>query len=211
MAAFAFRIPGISRTHRLKHMHRPSGVDAPEVIGQEMQIQEVAMKVFSALITLLTFSLLVGPAAAQAKLERLYVIECGERTAPDVAPWTPGVNVGKPVDFVDNCYLIKHGTDWMVWDTGLTDAIFNAPSSEPNAWKRNKSLAGELDKIGVKPSDIKYIAVSHTHPDHIGNVELFPQALLLVQKSEYDWPGTDGKPRFLPSHPVKTLEIGRVR
>ena len=35
-----------------------------------------------------------------------------------------GVNVGKPVDFVDSCYLIKHGTDWMVWDTGLTDAIF---------------------------------------------------------------------------------------
>ena len=146
------------------------------------------------------------PAAAQARLERLYVIDCGERTAPDVAPWTPGVNVGKPVDFVDTCYLIKHGTDWMVWDTGLPDAIFSAPSSDPNAWKRTKSLAGELDKIGVKPSDVKYVAVSHTHPDHIGNVELFPQALLLVQKAEYDWPGQDGKPRFLPSHPVKTLE-----
>ena len=168
--------------------------------------QEIAMKSYFVLTALLALPLLVGPASAQAKLERLYVIECGERTAPDVAPWTPGVNVGKPVDFVDNCYLIKHGTDWMVWDTGLTDAIFSAPSSDPNAWKRTKSLAGELDKVGVKPSDVKYVAVSHTHPDHIGNVELFPQALLLVQKAEYDWPDQDGKPRFLPSHPVKTLE-----
>jgi N-acyl homoserine lactone hydrolase len=40
----------------------------------------------------------------------------------------------------------------------------------------------------VKPADIKYLAVSHTHPDHIGNVELFPQAMLLVQKAEYEWP-----------------------
>src|SRR6516165_6987359 len=107
------------------------------------------MRLRFAIAALLALPLLVEPASAQAKLERLYAIESGERTAPDVAPWTPGVNVGKPVDFVDNCYLIKHGTDWMVWDTGLTDAIFSTPSSDPNAWKRTKSLAGELDKIGV--------------------------------------------------------------
>ena len=89
------------------------------------------------------------------------MIDCGERTTPVVAPWTPGVNVGKPVDFVDTCYLIKHGADWMVWDTGLPDAIFSAPSSDPNAWKRTKSLAGELDKLGVKRPDVKYVAVSH--------------------------------------------------
>ena len=169
--------------------------------------QQIAMKSYFVLTALLALPLLVGPAAAQAKLERLYVIECGERTAPDVAPWTPGVNVGKPVDFADNCYLIKHGTDWMVWDTGLTDAIFSAPSSDPNAWKRTKSLAGELDKVGVKPSDVKYVAVSHTHPDHIGNVELFPQALLLVQKAEYDWPGQDGKPRFCRRIPSRRSKV----
>src|SRR5207244_8758170 len=49
-------------------------------------------------------------------------------------------------------------------------------------------------------------AVSHTHPDHIGNVELFPQAMLLVQKAEYDWPGANNAPRFTPEHPVTTLE-----
>jgi N-acyl homoserine lactone hydrolase len=167
---------------------------------------EVAVQSRWMLATLCLLPLFAEPVIAQTKLERLYVIDCGERTAPDVAPWTPGVNVGRPVDFVDTCYLIKHGTDWMAWDTGLTDAIYAAPSADPNAWKRTKSLAGELEKIGVKPSDVKFVAVSHTHSDHIGNVELFPQALLLVQKAEYDWPGQDNKPRFLPSHPVKTLE-----
>ena len=117
-----------------------------------------------------------------------------------------GVNVGKPIDFVDTCYVIKHGNDWMVWDTGLPDAIFSTPSTDPSAWRRSNTLAGELDKIGVKPGDVKYLAVSHTHPDHIGNVELFPQAMLLVQQAEYDWPNQDGSPRFKPSHPVTKLQ-----
>jgi glyoxylase-like metal-dependent hydrolase (beta-lactamase superfamily II) len=59
-----------------------------------------------------------------------------------------------------------------------------------------------LETLEVKSGDIKYVAISHTHPDHIGNVELFPQAMLLVQKAEYDWPSADGTPRFKPSHPV---------
>ena len=69
----------------------------------------------------------------------------------------------------------------MVWDTGLTDAIFPTPSTNPSAWRRTSTLAGELAEIGIKSDDVKYLAVPHTHPDHIGNVELFPQVMLLVQ------------------------------
>ena len=53
------------------------------------------------------------------------------------------------------------------------------------------------------------MAISHTHPDHIGNVELFPQVMLYVQKAEYEWPGDDGAPRFKPDHPVTMLEGDR--
>ena len=120
------------------------------------------MKLLSIIAALLVLPSLAQSAAAQGTIERLYVIECGARTAPDVSPWRPGVNVGKPVDFVDTCYLIKHGNDWLVWDTGLPDAIFAAPSSDPGAWRRTKTLAGELDKIGIKPAVVKYLAISHT-------------------------------------------------
>ena len=67
------------------------------------------------------------------------------------------------------------------------------------------TLAAQLEAVGVKPAEIKYVAVSHTHPDHIGNVALFPQAMLLVQKAEYEWPSPFG-PRFKPEHPVTKLE-----
>ena len=64
-----------------------------------------------AIAALLVLPVLAQPAAAQAKTERLYIIECGLRTAPDVSLWTPGVNVRKPIGFVDTCYVIKHGND----------------------------------------------------------------------------------------------------
>jgi hypothetical protein len=56
-------------------------------------------------------------------VERLYILNCGEGIAGDISRWSPGVNVGKSMDFVDNCYLIKHAQGWMLWDTGLADAI----------------------------------------------------------------------------------------
>ncbi len=148
--------------------------------------------------------------APKSGVERLYVVDCGTSVGPDKSRWTPGVDVGKPLDMVGNCYLIRHAQGWMVWDTGVSDDVANMPDGRPGTagsphWRRSKTLAGEIEKLGLKPADIKYLAVSHTHPDHIGNVELFPQTMLLVQKAEYDWPSPAG-PRFKPSHPVTKLE-----
>ena len=148
-------------------------------------------------------------------VEKLYVLSCGEGTASDVSRWSPGVDEGKPIDFVDNCYLIKHAQGWMLWDTGIADAVAamadGLAPSDPKAvfWHRPKTLAAQLDQLGIKPSDIKVLAVSHTHPDHIGNVEMFPNAMLYVQKAEYEWPGANNAPRFKAEHPVTKLEGDR--
>jgi len=40
-------------------------------------------------------------------------------------------------------------------------------------YRRAKTLAGQLAELGVKPADVTYLAVSHTHGDHVGNVALF--------------------------------------
>jgi glyoxylase-like metal-dependent hydrolase (beta-lactamase superfamily II) len=41
--------------------------------------------------------------------------------------------------------------------------------------------------LGVKPAEIKFVGISHSHPDHIGNLGMFPQSTVLVQKAEYDF------------------------
>src|SRR4029453_1468119 len=148
---------------------------------------------------------------AQSGLGRLSSNDCGPAVGPDKSRWTPGVDVGKPLPMVGNCYLIRHAQGWMVWDTGVSDDVASMPNGRAGTdgsphWRRSKTLAGEIEKLGLKPSDIKYLAVSHTHPDHIGNVELFPQSMLLVQKAEYEWPNPLGVGRFKPEHPVTKLE-----
>jgi N-acyl homoserine lactone hydrolase len=175
---------------------------------------------FASGLSVTLLSLVVSLAAAHAEdkkggVEKLYILNCGEGVAGDISRWSPGVDEGKSKDFVDNCYLIKHTQGWFLWDTGIPDAVAAMPNglapADPKAvtWKRPKTLAAQLDELGVKPDDIKAMAVSHTHPDHIGNVEMFPNTMLYVQKAEYEWPGADNKPRFKPEHPVTLLEGDR--
>jgi N-acyl homoserine lactone hydrolase len=152
---------------------------------------------------------------ARPGVEKLYILNCGEGTAGDISRWSPGVNEGKSMDFVDSCYLIKHAQGWFLWDTGISDAVATMPNglapADPKSvfWRRPKTLAAQLDQLGVKPADIKAMAISHTHPDHIGNVEMFPSTMLYVQKAEYEWPGANNQPRFKVEHPVTKLEGDR--
>ncbi len=167
------------------------------------------------LLTIFPAAVPVSVNAAAANVERLYVLNCGEGVAGDISIWSPGVDVGTSKEFVDNCYLIKHGKDWFLWDTGLADAVADAPNGFPSPdprflqWRRPKKLASQLDAIGVNPADIKSIAVSHSHPDHAGNIDMFPNAILYVQGSEYDWAATKPALRFAPEHPVTKLDGDR--
>jgi glyoxylase-like metal-dependent hydrolase (beta-lactamase superfamily II) len=51
----------------------------------------------------------------------------------------------------------------------------------------DKTLTDQLAAIGLKTIDITYVALSHTHGDHIGNVRLFPNSTVLMQRAEYAW------------------------
>lgn len=58
---------------------------------------------------------------------------------------------------------------------GYTDAIAEEPVTGPVGMAtRARTLAAQPAEVGVKPSDIRYLAVLHHHGDHIGNVDMFP-------------------------------------
>jgi len=133
-----------------------------------------------------------GAGAAQATVDRIYVLECGESKTNDVsANWSPGVNVGMAWEFSDNCYLIRHGDRLFLWDSGMSDAIAAKPEGVTAAsglltmWVR-KTLASQLGALGVGPAEITDIAFSHFHSDHVGNANLFTAARLYIQEPEYD-------------------------
>jgi N-acyl homoserine lactone hydrolase len=85
---------------------------------------------------------------------------------------------GLKVQLVYSCYLIKHGDDFMVWDSGFGA---NAGERAPKA-----SLVDQLAKLELKPDNVKYIGISHYHGDHVGQVDLFPKSTLLIGKADWD-------------------------
>jgi N-acyl homoserine lactone hydrolase len=124
--------------------------------------------------------------------ERLYRLDCGHSLANDESVWTPGENVGRDIEFSSTCWLIKHGSAWLLWDTGVPETALNDPqgwSTLPKliVYHLDKSLTDQLAAIGLKPGDIGRVAISHTHGDHIGNVGLFSNATIVMQKAEYNW------------------------
>ena len=149
-----------------------------------------------------------GAEAQPGAVDRLYVMDCGHNAALDQSRWSPGVNVGKPIELSDNCYLIRHGADWLLWDTGYPDAVAEKPITSPvGTATRTRTLAAQLAEVGVKPADIRFVAVSHTHGDHVGNVDLFPESTLLIQKAELDWAfAPDKRPPFKGERPVRKLD-----
>jgi N-acyl homoserine lactone hydrolase len=124
--------------------------------------------------------------------DRLYRIDCGHSLANDESVWTPGENIGKSIEFSSTCYLIRHGGSSLMWDTGVPEATMGDPtgwSTLPKliVYHLDRTITSQLAEIGLKTSDIDYVAISHTHGDHIGNVKLFPDATVLLQRAEYDW------------------------
>src|SRR5262249_25897336 len=140
--------------------------------------EDIAMRMKTVFMAALVLAAMVTTAGAQG-LERLFVLDCGVNQGKDQSRWSPGVNEGKPIEFSDNCYLIRHAKGLLLWDTGIPDAVAAMPDGMVVAngaitQRRAKTLAAQLAEIGVKPAGITYVAVSHTHGDHVGNVALFP-------------------------------------
>jgi N-acyl homoserine lactone hydrolase len=82
------------------------------------------------------------------------------------------------LQLVYSCYLIKHGDDYLLWDTGHAMTM---PNVAPKV-----SLIDLLAQINLKPEQIKYVGISHYHADHTGQVSSFPKATLLIGKGDWD-------------------------
>ncbi len=123
-------------------------------------------------------------------IDRLSVLTGGEAHVTDISQWSPGVNEGRAMLFSNNVYLIKHGDDWFLWDTGLQDDLIEIPDGKVVVHGVRgvvkKTVASQLQDLGVKPEEISHIAFSHAHFDHVGNSRYFSKAKWYVQEAEFD-------------------------
>lgn len=89
------------------------------------------------------------------------------------------------IPMVYSVIAASHGDrnrDVILVDTGfasgrsMTGRAF-ADFEEPNAI---------LAKIALEPRDVSTVVLTHMHFDHIGNIDAFPNARLVLQRSEYE-------------------------
>ena len=134
--------------------------------------------------SLLAGALVASSAFAQAPEVTLTRLDCGngfndQRRFSDTFAYSD-----PKIPFTFSCYVIKHGADYMVWDTGYL------PGSVPNA--TNKPITDLLGQMNVNPDQVKFVGISHFHADHTGQLAPFGNATLLIGKG--DWDGVNAKP-----------------
>ena len=126
-------------------------------------------------------------AAAPLSLARL---DCGDIRIKDFDAFfsdKPGLYAKAPRDITDSCYLIRHGDQLMLWDTGFSDQLIGHPYVQPEQTASLKqSLIDQLKAGGIKPEQITIVGISHYHADHTGQASRFPGAELLIGKADYD-------------------------
>src|SRR6202008_4089328 len=93
-------------------------------------------------------------------------------------------------DIVDPCWVIRHPKGTLLWDTGLGDQLAGNKDGVDIGIGRmwvDVTLLDQLKAIGLTPADITYLSLSHTHFDHTGNANEFPDATWILNKAEIGW------------------------
>jgi glyoxylase-like metal-dependent hydrolase (beta-lactamase superfamily II) len=76
--------------------------------------------------------------------------------------------------------------------TVLVDAGFSRNSRFMGDWVKDFiNPDSSLYKLNIRPEDITDVIITHPHWDHIGCVDLFPNATIWMQKNDYSYFVTD--------------------
>jgi len=108
---------------------------------------------------------------------------------------------GTPVDLVVPMFVIEHPRGLVLFDTGIAAAVADGGCADywgdglcnfvTPKWTREDVVDRKLARIGHALADVTHVVHSHFHVDHVGNIEMFPEAVHVVQKAEIQhawWP-----------------------
>lgn len=123
-------------------------------------------------------------------------LDCGSIQVNDLNLFSDtDAYAGQKKRLTSSCYLIKHGDELMLWDTGLPAAMKGAAqnATDPMSPTITRTLVEQLADLGVRPEQITRIGISHFHFDHIGQAASFKNAKLMIGAG--DWAAlTEDKP-----------------
>lgn len=140
------------------------------------------------------------PAEGGDPLVELWRLDCG-------AIYVGTLNVfsdteaypGRTMELTDSCYVIRHGDEYMLWDTGIPVEALGEEldrSGDGNA-ALALTVPDQLAEIDLTPDRIGRVGISHYHFDHVGQLPAFPDATLLIGRGDWEVATGDEPPEFL--------------
>lgn len=138
----------------------------------------------------------VEPVAAEPVAEvpeekplHVAVLDCGTIAVTDLDAFSSsGDYAGQADELTDTCYLVHHPKGILLWDLGVPGILKEAGPVVQDIFtvSLNATLTDQLTEHGLTPADITYVAISHSHFDHIGQADQVQGATWLVHQAELD-------------------------
>lgn len=134
-------------------------------------------------------------ASTGAFAQKVYWTTSGMFGPFDIRGLIPALPVEKSrqITIPVSMWIIDHPKGLVVFDTGNNVAVtenckgYWAPGNcdflKPSQ-KREDVIDMQLQKLGYSVDKVKVVVHSHSHLDHIGNIEMFPKAIHVMQKKE---------------------------
>lgn len=101
-------------------------------------------------------------------------------------------------------WVVRNASRTVLVDTGFDPAVGRRRGREVTCAPRHG-----LERLGIDPDSVTHVVLTHFHYDHIGNVELFPQAQIVASAREYQfWTGPRVRARWpVAAGPVEPGEV----
>ena len=154
-------------------------------------------------------------------------------TAVDAGPLRPDKNklvafAAGTVAIPTTVGIIEHPKGGLVlWDTGINDAVADPDRGEAywgpgirdafgaHGFTREHAIDAQLERLGMRPADVRYVVYSHLHLDHAGGMSYFPNAIHIGQRDEFRyamWPDPWNRPVYCPNdfRDIRGLDIMEI-
>lgn len=120
---------------------------------------------------------------------QLIKLDCGTIYVSDLDIFsTAGDYAGQTDTFTDTCWLVRHPDGDLLWDLGLPGILTAQDEQTTGVFtvSLDRTIADQLAERSITMAEIEYVAISHSHFDHAGQVDLVEGSTWLVNQLEYD-------------------------
>lgn len=103
-------------------------------------------------------------------------------------------------------WIFRSAEQTIVIDTGFSPEAAIARKRQPVV-----APADALARLGIDPTEVKLLVLTHAHYDHAGNLGLYPNAKIVMSRKEFEFWGTDMGKRPQYGHHIDPLDIERIQ